>query len=157
MWSTKSYLIGNKCRTRIIHIYCFLSDWVSGGNGTGSWCKGYASFRNVRALHQSPHWCCSWPCEILTFCLVVFISDIFLSGVILGCMTNWVLQPTCDTYYVDQRALITLFWDVQDPNVNNIVAATTFYSGTAATLCLVRSIHQQLYSPLVGLSSELVP
>ncbi|KAG0627347.1 hypothetical protein M758_2G193500 [Ceratodon purpureus] len=25
-----------------------------------------------------------------------------------------------------------------DPNVNNIVAATTFYSGTAATLCLVR-------------------
>lgn len=25
-----------------------------------------------------------------------------------------------------------------DPNVNNVVAATTFYSGTAATLCLVR-------------------
>lgn len=123
---------------------------------TGSWCKGYASFRNVRALHQSPHWCCSWPCEILTFCFVVlFVSDLFWSGVILVCTISWGLQATFDTYYVEQRELITSFWDLQDPNVNNIVAATTFYSGTAATLCLVRSIRQQIYSPLVGLFSEL--
>lgn len=94
-----------------------------------------------------------WPFALS--CL--FTSDLFLSGVILVCTTSWGLQPTFDTYYVEQWALITSFWDLQDPNVNNIVAATTFYSGTAATLCLVCSIHQQTYSPLVELSSELVP